>query len=818
MTRAPMENPKKIIPSSIAFLIAIIVLYGTQLYYPELHPLSQTAFKISRQDAVDVSRGYLDKTIQNQPFRTRVNFEIKKEVFPKNRIDAQADEPGISTNKYWSVQFMPEKDSGFELSLDSEGNVRADQTLESGYLIHLTPGGKLLKLDFSEMKIPALKDSLKKQGKYTLAEPSPGDMVPVALNHLNRLGVDTTQFTLSSTDLRQDSALTIYQYHFNERGMENGYEHIIELARGAFLSYDLKDTRQVNDSPSLLSEDTGFKIFSVIVWLGLIVLLIIFIIRLLRKEAMSFRLAIPVVILVGSISLILAILRALEYANWIQLIGGTVGVLFISLGMLILYPTAEALTRQIWPSKLVVTDSFHQRRLLTPQTGWSLLRGIFFGITALGVYTLLLLVSSGLLHIPVVLGEDLTYPIYSIFPTIMIVLDLVTGSLFHELFYRLFGLTVLKKWFKKNRWVVISGALLLPFFAIDILSANVPFKFFSFAIVGAIFAFLLVRYELFAVIVGYFTFLILSRAMVFTHTGEEYFQQLGLELYFIMGILLLAGLGTVIFKRNVHERGTEFVPGYQKKLEERQRLLRELEIARSVQQQFLPKVTPQMPGYQIAASCQPAWEVGGDYFDFFSMNNKKLGIVIGDVSNKGISAAFFMTLVKGFLKALTAHFNKPGAILCEANRLFYQNVARGHFISMIFGILDIPAGTFTFSRAGHNPLLLLMGRSGEQKLITPEGVGIGILPDDKFREHIKEEQIQLQKDDVIVLYTDGYTEAMNERLQEFEEEQFKTIIANSRTDPAEEIIRKLEDAVSTWQGDQEALDDRTLVVIRRTGQ
>ncbi|MCK5453401.1 MAG: serine/threonine-protein phosphatase, partial [Calditrichia bacterium] len=169
----------------------------------------------------------------------------------------------------------------------------------------------------------------------------------------------------------------------------------------------------------------------------------------------------------------------------------------------------------------------------------------------------------------------------------------------------------------------------------------------------------------------------------------------------------------------------------------------------------------------------------------------------------------------GFLKALAIHHVKPMDILSETNTLFYENVERGHFISMIFGILDSKKGEFTFSRAGHNPLLLLVGESADGQWLTPQGIAIGMAPEDKFRSLIGEQIIQIKEGDTLVLYTDGYPEAMNENSEEFGEENLEKLIQDNIDRPAREIIQILETKIKEWEGNQTAMDDRTIIVIKR---
>jgi serine phosphatase RsbU (regulator of sigma subunit) len=360
-----------------------------------------------------------------------------------------------------------------------------------------------------------------------------------------------------------------------------------------------------------------------------------------------------------------------------------------------------------------------------------------------------------------------------------------------------------------------AGAIFSFVFSADLHFQSVLLTILSAVIPTLLFIFYFVRFEIVTTFVGFLVYILLSRAVIFIPTDDPVFFQQGIGILLMLAGLIMYGFIALFSKSKEPSTAVPFVPEYIRKVEERERLMRELEIARNIQQEFLPKVTPNIENYQVAAFCQPAWEVGGDYFDFVPLGNRQLGIVIGDVSNKGVSAAFYMTLVKGFLRALAIHRKKPAEILSETNTLFYDNVERGHFISMIFGTLDSAKNEFIFARAGHNPVLLMIGRSNEVKWFTPKGVGIGILENQRFQAVIREEKILLQSGDILILYTDGYPEAMNESLQEFGENQLQQIIDKYRSLEPEQIILHLENAIKIWEGKKPSIDDRTIIVIKR---
>jgi len=243
---------------------------------------------------------------------------------------------------------------------------------------------------------------------------------------------------------------------------------------------------------------------------------------------------------------------------------------------------------------------------------------------------------------------------------------------------------------------------------------------------------------------------------------------------------------------------------------------RELEIARDVQMSFLPVKNPEFRGLDIAAKCLPALEVGGDYYDFVKLDENKLGIIIGDVSGKGTQAAFYMTLAKGFVKALSKTINSPSEFLIKINELFYENVERGTFISMIYGIFDLKEKTLTFSRAGHNPVLARQSSKKEIELLNPVGLALGLEKGQIFGKTIREIKVDMCPGDTFVFYTDGFTEAMNKYKMEFTEERLKETIALNADLPANELLLKTIENVNIFMGKALQHDDMTMVIVKVT--
>jgi serine phosphatase RsbU (regulator of sigma subunit) len=251
---------------------------------------------------------------------------------------------------------------------------------------------------------------------------------------------------------------------------------------------------------------------------------------------------------------------------------------------------------------------------------------------------------------------------------------------------------------------------------------------------------------------------------------------------------------------------------------EKKRMEEELRIARQIQMSLLPRGPLEFPGLGITALCVPAREVGGDYYDFFPLGPRRLGVLIADVSGKGTSAALYMAELKGLVLSLSQIYQSPRQLLIEVNRIISDNLDTRSFITMTYAVIDLDALTMTFARAGHTPLVYLKdGDSRGAQSLVPNGLVVGLrIPgaQEKFTELLEEQQIDLAKGDVIVLYTDGITEAMNAGSDLFGDARLSRIIGEhghlDAADLRERILREIEAFVG--QADQH--DDMTMILIK----
>jgi sigma-B regulation protein RsbU (phosphoserine phosphatase) len=243
----------------------------------------------------------------------------------------------------------------------------------------------------------------------------------------------------------------------------------------------------------------------------------------------------------------------------------------------------------------------------------------------------------------------------------------------------------------------------------------------------------------------------------------------------------------------------------------RQRLEQELKVARDIQTSFLPSCCPEAPGWQLAAFWRAARQVGGDFYDFIPLPREHVGLVIADVADKGVPAALFMAVSRTLTRAasMTGH-RTPGESLTRTNEMILSDARSDLFVTMVFADLS-PVGRVTYANAGHNPPLVVRA-TGEVERLHAHGMALGVMPE----VAIHDQQIRLENGDLLVLYTDGVTDALDARGREFGLERLEQAAVANRGSTADGIVAAIQDAVHEFVGDEPPFDDLTLVVAKRS--
>ena len=245
---------------------------------------------------------------------------------------------------------------------------------------------------------------------------------------------------------------------------------------------------------------------------------------------------------------------------------------------------------------------------------------------------------------------------------------------------------------------------------------------------------------------------------------------------------------------------------------EKERLEKELDVARDIQKKILPAKEPVFENLSVASVFIPAFEVGGDYYDYFEISKNKLGFIIADVSGKGISAAFIMAEVKGIFSSLSRMIESPKDILIKANEILQSTLNKKNFVSALYGIIDFEKEVVRFARAGHCPTLLVRDNSVET--FKPSGIGLGLTNNILFRNHLEEIKIDLKQNDTLVFYTDGITEAKSKEFEDFGEQRFADILIKHSSESVNKIANEVIKDVTLFSRNHSQYDDITLVILK----
>jgi phosphoserine phosphatase RsbU/P len=248
---------------------------------------------------------------------------------------------------------------------------------------------------------------------------------------------------------------------------------------------------------------------------------------------------------------------------------------------------------------------------------------------------------------------------------------------------------------------------------------------------------------------------------------------------------------------------------------EKGRLEKELQMARKVQAGLLPQEKPSIPGWAFSSRWKPAREVGGDYYDFIPVQAGKLGLIIADVTDKGMPAALFMASTRSILRASMPLALTPAEGITQANRLISAESEDGLFVTLFYGLLNPETGEFTYVNAGHNPPLVFqydgVTCTQELKQLQATGLQLGMEADSSYQQGT----LTLQAGDFVLLYTDGVTDALDANKNDFGMDRLQEVVMTNCTASPEELLDALEKAIDDFTGAAAPYDDITMLVIKR---
>ncbi len=258
----------------------------------------------------------------------------------------------------------------------------------------------------------------------------------------------------------------------------------------------------------------------------------------------------------------------------------------------------------------------------------------------------------------------------------------------------------------------------------------------------------------------------------------------------------------------------EYMHELERETSHRERLESELRIASQLQTTLLPESPPEVDGLELVGWSQPSREVGGDFYDFIELEPGKVAIVLGDATGKGLSAALLITQCASILRAISGHVREPGELLRLTNEEFYRRVGATHrFVTLSLVVIDTNRGVATFANAGHPPPILMNGSVDKYEWVTvATGFPLGIVKDAEFNI----QEVSLEFEDTIVIYSDGVTEAQNAERELYGEERVDAFLGSVANASKEDILNGLRDDAERHMAGQEHSDDMTIVVARFT--
>ncbi len=798
-------------------IVSVISAYVIYRLYPSVHPLGAVKLDYNSAQIKEKGERLADKLNLGTVNKTETTTLQSNNNLIKSIYDSYSfsEANAIIRNKipgyYWDLEW---KSSDGRVVINSNesreesaaGDIKLNFDTEGNLLKFKRELGDSIKLN-SAAEEQARQEALKFLHEY--APIAPGEEEGAA------------KYKVTNSFVEQTVKETRYQsgtdYLFSWKAKSADINKNISL--NVTVSGDLiSEYSLAYDAPENVSKapDSIYSVATEVPFYIIIYILIIIIgYKRIRAYEVSFRLAIIMGLIVGiSFSINLYTLIADSSTGWELWLPLIFSTIFLAAGVFISWAVSETISREAWKEKFVSLDLLTKGYAFHSRVGTAGIVGLIGAFLIFLMWVGILFISEQLFNISFVLKDSSS--IISQFHSVSPALNVINKSIYPEIYVTAIFLLFVHSGLKRR---FSSLYLLLPISALlwGLINFNdlVPIYWgvITGTIIGALFIILFHYYDILAALIALIVYHIIDIGVSLFTSGNPYYLNSG---YYLILVLVLFAVFLVIglFTR---DKVTDFdfiTPAFVKNVTERQRMQRELEIARDVQMSFLPVKNPQFKGLDIAAKCIPALEVGGDYYDFVRLDESRLGIIIGDVSGKGTQAAFYMTLTRGFVKALSKTIKSPSEFLIKLNELFYENVERGTFISMIYGVFDMKEKTLTFSRAGHNPVLARQSGKKRIELLNPVGLALGLEKGQIFKKTIEELKVDIRHGDAFIFYTDGFTEARNKYKIEFTEERLKEAISKNIDLPANEILQKTVDDVNTFIGKALQHDDMTMVVVK----
>ncbi len=798
----------------LAAALAVLVL---ALVTDEVTPKASVSLRFSRDEIMDRARGYLTGlgyNLKDYQQDAWLGFETQTHVFLQGRNGMGGANRLIRSEMipahHWYVVWY-------------DRNASRSQNPET-FRVWMTPAGSVLGYEH------VISDSVRRTSiSYDAA-------LQLAVGSMKRQGVDLAGYTLSYSTETQHAGRKDYFFTWSE-GDTTSEQTVWARVQGDEVGGFRRAFRPGGAFQRVFSEAATTWTFVGTAAGASTFLLFFFIVTLFLKKYHEGEVGVKTGLMVFAGLFAVSFLQTLnaypsvgtgtqigdlnQFNGRIIIFAISVFILHVFLAVMVFaaWSVGESSSRLTWPEKLTAVDSALFRKFFTANIAEGILRGYMGGLVMLGLYALLVYVVTHHLGARIVI-LGIGGAADSFRPGLQPFLTGIVLAVFAEIVYRLFFLSYLIEK-TKRRWLAVSVSTAIwmvsgyTFWDIPFGALSLPMSAVAMVLFGLAFSWLFLRYDLLTAISANFIISAVNAAIpLYTSTGSYFHGAQWLAAIVLALPLVIAAIG--FMRRERFEFTPSTTPEHIKRISERERMAKELEIARNVQMSLLPKANPVLRGYDVAGVCIPALEVGGDYYDFVSLGGAKVGIAIGDVSGKGVPAAIYMTLTKGILQSNAEENTSPKRVLTKVNNLMYRTIERNSFVSMFYAVLDTKRRSMRFARAGQCPVILSQHAGRKGTFLSPRGLALGLEEGKVFDRVIEEQEIRLKQGEVLVFYTDGFTEAMDGRGDEFGARRLVEAVARHRAKGAGELIAEVCKEVAAFTGDRPQHDDMTMVVLKVT--
>ncbi|GEM_PF-1025810 len=552
-------------------------------------------------------------------------------------------------------------------------------------------------------------------------------------------------------------------------------------------------------------------IFQFLIWFAAGFFSLAVLIVKIRRDEIDWVLLIKVMLFAALVSFLMLIFKepfSLFLTFLIAILSFAIGLFFA-----LIFALSESKTRELCPEHLSVFDAIFQGHFKIKELGKMILWCFVYGNIFFLIQELIIFIPAFNKNISTVVLPPDPLNFKTSFPLSLLIGNIVSPAIFASFSLLFFG--VLSPVFLQRadkKWIKFLTVL---FFTVIVCCHS---KFAPFVLCFLLFC-LTIPIQLrvwknFGFLGIFFCIwfpLTLQNGLLLFMAKDVSVAIEGLLILLVVSALVISSLFLSYKGKPVSQIKT-YEPLYLKRLREKERFERELEIAKHLQQKLLPQNAPKLGNIEFGSLCEPALSVGGDYFDFLEPCEGKLFVFLGDVSGKGMRAAFYMTLAKGLLHGSFNLVNDHRELLTILNKRFGTLAEEGVFLTLIMLTVNCRTREILITSAGHNSPLLY--KDGEISIVPSRGLVVGPMPEEMLLNSLQEFKFTLNKGDILLLYTDGVTEAMNPFLEEYGIDRLKSVFANSVELSAEEIVTKIRLSVLDFVAGSPLSDDLTVLVLK----